>query len=153
MAFSLHSPGFRDGEAIPDAYVRDGENKSPPLRWNDPPAETRSFVLIVEDPDAPSGVFRHWAVHDLGGEQRELREGAGNGHGLAARQGKNDFGDLGYDGPQPPLGDGPHRYHFRLAALDVPHLDLPDEAEAAAVLDAARLHVIDEVQITGLYER
>ena len=70
MAFSLHSPAFQNGGAIPETYARDGDNKSPPLQWTDPPAEAKSFALIVEDPDAPSGTFRHWAVYSLGAEQR-----------------------------------------------------------------------------------
>lgn len=149
MAFSLHSPAFQDGAAIPDTYARDGLNRSPPLRWTDPPAETRSFMLVVEDPDAPQKVFRHWAFHGLPPHQRELREGAG-GDGVA-RPARNDFGALGYDGPEPPVGDRPHRYRFRLAALDVPQLDLPEGAPASAVVDAARRHILDETEITGLY--
>jgi len=85
MSFSLHSPAFQDGGAIPDRYARDGENRSPPLRWTDPPAKAKSFMLIVEDPDAPSGVFHHWAVHDLNWDQTELREGAGTGEFKTAR--------------------------------------------------------------------
>jgi hypothetical protein len=152
MAFSLHSPAFQDGGAIPDTYARGGENRSPPLRWTDPPAEAKSFMLVVEDPDAPSGLFRHWAVHDLDPNQTELREGAGSTETRAARQGVNDFGDVGYDGPQPPPGDGVHHYHFRLAALDVAHLELPDAADAALIAQTARRHVISETEIVGTYQ-
>jgi len=153
MAFSLHSPAFQNGGAIPDQYARDGENQSPPLRWTDAPPEAKSFMLVVEDPDAPSGVFRHWAVHDLNPEQTELRQGAGNGKSKVARQGVNDFGDVGYDGPQPPPGHGVHHYHFKLAALDVAHLELADDADAETIALKARRHVIDEAEIVGTYQR
>jgi Raf kinase inhibitor-like YbhB/YbcL family protein len=151
MTFSLHSPAFKDGAAIPETYAKDGLNRSPPLRWTDPPAETRSFMLVVEDPDAPAGVFRHWALHGLPKDQRELREGAGGD--TVAMPARNDFGGLGYDGPAPPRGDGAHRYSFRLAALDVPRLDVPEGASARAVVDSARRHILDEAEITGLYAR
>jgi hypothetical protein len=152
MTFSLHSPAFKNGGAIPDKYARDGENRSPPLRWTDPPVEAKSFMLVVEDPDAPSGLFHHWAVHDLDPKQTELHEGAGNGETGTARQGVNDFGDVGYDGPQPPPGDGVHHYHFRLAALDVAHLDLPDGADAASIAEKASAHVVGETEIVGTYQ-
>jgi Raf kinase inhibitor-like YbhB/YbcL family protein len=153
MAFELHSPAFRNGGAIPDTYARDGDNTSPPLRWTDPPAEAKSFALIVEDPDAPSGVFHHWVVHSLGPEQRELKVGTGSGQSFTGRQGRNDFGDIGYDGPQPPSGHGVHHYHFRLLALDVANLEVPDDADAAAVEAALSGHVIDETALVGLYQR
>jgi Raf kinase inhibitor-like YbhB/YbcL family protein len=153
MAFSLHSPAFQNGGAIPDTYARDGDNRSPPLRWTDPPAEAKSFALIVEDPDAPSGTFRHWAVHSLGPEQRELRIDAGSGKTGSGREGVNDFGKVGYDGPQPPRGHGIHHYHFRLMALDVVNLEVPDGAKAAAIEAAVRPHVIAETEIVGTYRR
>jgi Raf kinase inhibitor-like YbhB/YbcL family protein len=153
MAFSLQSPAFRDGDALPDTYAREGSNRSPPLRWRDPPREARSFLLIAEDADSSDGVFRHWALYDIGAEQRELPEGAGDGSSEFGCEGMNDFGRKGYDGPQPPAGDRRHHYHFRLAALDIPHLDVPKDADAATVLDAARTHLIDEVQIVAVYER
>lgn len=153
MAFSLASPALQDGAPIPDTYVRDGANRSPPLRWSDPPRGTKSFLLIAEDTDAPDGVFRHWAMYDLDPEARELPEGAGNDSARLGRLGVNDFGRHGYDGPQPPPGDGPHHYHFRLAALDTPHLEAPKDADGQALLDAARSHLIDEAQIVVTYER
>jgi Raf kinase inhibitor-like YbhB/YbcL family protein len=153
MTFSLLSPALRDGEPIPHTYVRDGQNRSPPLRWTDPPPGTRSFMLIAEDTDAPDGVFRHWALYDLDPGARELPEGAGDGSAGVGRTGVNDFGREGYDGPQPPAGDGPHHYHFRLAALDTPRLQAPRHADGQALLDAARAHMIDEAQIVVTYER
>ena len=153
MPFALHSPAFQNGGAIPEKYVRDGDNVSPPLRWSDPPAEAKSFVLMVEDPDAPQGTFRHWAVHGIDAGQKELPEGAGSGQAAPAPQAVNDFGKARYDGPQPPPGHGVHHYHFRLAALDVPQLDVPPGANAASVWDAARPHMIGETEIVGTFAR
>jgi Raf kinase inhibitor-like YbhB/YbcL family protein len=153
MAFSLESPAFRDGDRIPDKYARAGENLSPPLVWKDAPQGTRSFVLVVEDPDAPSGVFRHWGLYDIRPERDRLPEGttAGAkteslGHGI------NDFGNPRYDGPQPPKGHGVHHYHFRLAALDVESLHCDEKAKVADVLNQARPHVIAEAGLVGTYE-
>lgn len=151
MTFSLHSPVFQNGGAIPDRYARLGENVSPPLRWTDPPEEAKSFILVVEDPDAPSGTFWHWAIHGINPGQRELREGSGAPSGTR-RQALNDFGNPRYDGPQPPRGRGAHHYHFRIAALDVAQLDLPDDAKAEGAWSAARPHVIDEAELVGIFE-
>ena len=150
MAFSLHSPAFQNGGAIPETYARDGENRSPPLQWSDPPKAAKSFALIVEDPDAPSGTLRHWAVYSLGAEQRRLKEGAGRGVHGSGLEGVNDFGRTGYDGPRPPPGPV-HHYHFRLMALDVLNLDLLDGATAEAIEAAARPHVIAETELVGTY--
>jgi hypothetical protein len=117
MAFAVNSPAFRNGEKIPAKYTADGENISPPLAWHDAPAGARSFALIVEDPDAPNGTFRHWGLCNLPGGRTMLPEGVEQsvkteplGHAV------NDFGHRRYDGPAPPKGHGPHHYHFRLAA-------------------------------------
>lgn len=152
MAFALHTPAFQNGGAIPAKYARDGENVSPPLRWSDPPAEAKSFALMVEDTDVPSRKFHHWAIHGISPNQSELREGVG-GDNAEAPQGVNDFGKPGYDGPQPPAGDGAHHYHFRIAALDVPRLDVPADANAAQIWQAARSHIIEEAEIVGTYQR
>jgi Raf kinase inhibitor-like YbhB/YbcL family protein len=153
MAFSLVSPALQDGAPIPQTYARDGQNRSPPLRWSDPPGGTRSFLLIAEDTSSSDGVFRHWAMYDLDPSARELPEGAGDGSAGIGRLGVNDFGHKGYDGPRPPVGDGPHHYHFRLAALDTPRLQAPPGADGQALLDAARAHLIDEAQIVVTCER
>lgn len=152
MTFALHSPVFQNGGAIPDIYARDGENVSPPLRWTDPPDETKSFILIVEDPDAPSGTFRHWAIHGINPMQSELREGIG-AESETRRQAVNDFGKARYDGPQPPPGHGVHHYHFKIAALDVAQLDLPVDANVESAWDAARPHAIDQAELVGTLER
>ena len=152
MALTLRSPAFADGERIPDNYVRDGQNLSPPLEWSGVPEGARSLLLMVEDPDAPRGLFRHWAVYDIPPEKRRLEEGAARRDGKL-KQGANDFGNSTYDGPQPPQGHGTHHYHFRLAALDTDHLDVGPKQRAEAVWSAAEASIIDQAELVGTYER
>ena len=152
MPLKLRSPAFASGEPMPDRYARPHGNISPPLDWDGAPPGTKSFALIVEDPDAPRGTFRHWAAFDISPDRTRLEEGAGSQSG-DLRQGANDFGGAGYDGPQPPEGHGPHHYHFRLAALDVEHLDVRPQQRAEAIWQAARPHVLDEAELVGIYER
>lgn len=152
MALTLKSPAFEDGERIPGEHARDGANLSPPLAWKGAPEGTKSFVLVVEDPDAPHGTFRHWAVYDLSPNKTELEKGAGR-KGGDLKQGANDFGNPGYDGPQPPKGDGPHRYVFRLAALDIEHLNIAPQQRADAIWQAAQGSLLDQAQLVGTYER
>src|SRR5688572_18075434 len=126
MTLSISSTAFADGQRIPRPYTRDGGNVSPPLQWSGAPAKTRSFAVIVEDPDAPRGTFRHWAAYDIPPDQHGLEEDSGAalpatpGMRGTFRMVTNDFGATRYDGPQPPPGHGTHHYHFRLFALDVP---------------------------------
>ena len=154
MAFSVASPAFPNGQRIPPRYSKDGGNVSPPLEWHDAPRNTRSFALVVEDPDAPKGTFRHWAIYNVPPAHQGLAEGSGS-HSPAGSlvMGVNDFGNRGYDGPQPPPGHGTHHYHFRLLALDVPELSLPDRASVKDVMDAAHPHVIAETETVGTFER
>lgn len=152
MPLTLRSPAFADGERIPDRFARTGDNLSPPLDWQDAPEGTRSFLLIVEDPDAPGGTFRHWAVFDLPADRTGLEEGAGR-PGSGVRHGTNDFGSAAYDGPEPPEGHGPHHYHFRLAALDIDHLEVDPGRRVGEIWAAARPHMLAEAGLVGLYER
>lgn len=118
MAFNLTSTAFENGAKIPVKHSCKGEDVPPPLKWDEVPKGTVSFALILEDPDAPGGVFLHWIVYDLPADCRELdgvvpvEKHLKNG----AIQGKNDFGKTGYGGPCPPKGET-HRYFFRLFAL------------------------------------
>lgn len=153
MPLTIRSTAFQSGADIPDRHARDGDNLSPPLEWRGAPPQTRSFVLIVEDPDAPSGTFRHWAIYNIDPHETGLPEGASERPAGKARLGVNGFGNAAYDGPQPPRGHGPHHYHFRLAALDVPHLDLGPAPKAEAVWAAARSHILDEAEVVGVFER
>lgn len=152
MTLVLRSPAFADGEHIPDRYAHSHGNLSPPLEWLGAPEDTRSFALIVEDPDAPRGTFRHWAAYDIPPDRTRLEEGAGR-RGGELRQGANDFGDVGYDGPEPPKGHGPHHYQFRLAALDIDHLNIEPRQTAKAIWEAARPHVLAQAELVGVYER
>lgn len=153
MAFTLESPAFRDGDPIPDKYARDGENVSPPLVWKDVPSGTKSLLLVVEDPDAPSGTFRHWGVYDIATERDRLPEATTDGAKTESLgHGVNDFGNPRYDGPQPPQGHGVHHYHFRLAALDVETLHCDSKAKVGDVLERARPHIIAETELVGTYE-
>jgi Raf kinase inhibitor-like YbhB/YbcL family protein len=154
MAFIMKSPAFADGHPIPARYTRDGENVSPALEWSGAPGETQSYAVIVEDPDAPSGTFQHWAIYNIPGDRTALPEGAGSGAQIGGlSQGVNDFGNARYDGPQPPRGHGPHHYHFRLAALNIPRLDVPASAKVVEVWEAARPHIVGETELVGTYER
>jgi Raf kinase inhibitor-like YbhB/YbcL family protein len=159
MPLKIRSTAFADGQKIPVRYVRDGDNVSPPLQWAGAPANTRSYALVVEDPDAPKGTFRHWAVYDIPADKDSLEEdcGAMRGHSAASgevvRTAANDFGNRSYDGPQPPPGHGTHHYHFRLFALDVPHLDVPAGAHAGNLAQLARDHALAEAEVVGTFER
>ncbi|MGO4571863.1 YbhB/YbcL family Raf kinase inhibitor-like protein [Microvirga sp. 2TAF3] len=153
MPLALSSSAFHEGGAIPTRYTRDGQNVSPPMEWHGAPPTTRSYVLIVEDPDAPTGTFRHWAVYNIAATTARLPEGASRSKAGDVGQAVNGFRHAYYDGPQPPRGHGLHHYHFRLAALDVPRLDFPGQAKAEDVWAAARPHVIAETELVGTYER
>ncbi|MEK0085506.1 YbhB/YbcL family Raf kinase inhibitor-like protein [Benzoatithermus flavus] len=154
MPFLLDSPAFRDGHPIPAKYTADGENVSPPLRWSGAPPGTRSFVLKMEDPDAPSGTFRHWGLYNIAGSRTELPEGVGHGAKTESLgMGVNDFGHSRYDGPAPPKGHGRHHYHFYLAALDVEELTQAPKACVEEIWRAAQKHVLGVAELVGTYER
>ena len=151
--FVIISPAFKSGETIPKRYTCDGIDISPPLSWSGFPAGTKSFVLIVEDPDAPGGIFTHWIVYNISSkvtslpEKVEKVERLGNG----ILQGLNSFGKIGYNGPCPPPGSK-HRYYFRIYALDC-YIDLPPGATREEILKAIEGHVIGEAELLGYYER
>ncbi|MCS7132625.1 MAG: YbhB/YbcL family Raf kinase inhibitor-like protein [Aigarchaeota archaeon] len=151
--FSLTSSAFRDEEEIPDKYTCEGADISPPLRWEGYPKETISFVLIVEDPDAPSGTFMHWVIYNIPADVNELDEGVPKVERLpfGALQGVNDFNEVGYSGPCPPPGK-PHRYVFKMYALDT-MLDLEPGASEDDVFKAMSGHILAEATLTGIYSR
>ena len=153
MALSISSPVFQEGEGIPAKYSCEGQDISPPLVWGEPPADTNSFALIVDDPDAPGRVFTHWVLFNLPADSRELPEAVPTQPQLSsgALQGKNDFGKTGYGGPCPPPGR-PHRYQFTLYALDQ-LLDLKSGASKQQVLEAMQGHILGQGQLTGTYQR
>jgi Raf kinase inhibitor-like YbhB/YbcL family protein len=153
----LESPAFNGGGTIPKVHTCDGKGTSPPLAWSGVPEAARSLALILEDPDAPGGTFTHWVLFDMPAETKGLGEGIppegevrlGPG-GAAARQGKNDFGKLGYGGPCPPRGT--HRYVFLLYALDAP-LNLKPGATRDQLLRAMKGHILAEGRLMGRYSR
>jgi Raf kinase inhibitor-like YbhB/YbcL family protein len=153
----LHSDAFPPGGWIPRDHSGDGADRSPPLRWSDAPDEVGAFALIMDDPDAPPGLWIHWVLFNLPPHLRELPPGqpplerleSGAQHG--ACWGVESFERLGYAGPLPPPGPA-HRYRFRLTALDAP-LPLPPGATAAAVRAAMAGHILAEAELVGLYQR
>jgi len=151
QTFRLSSAAFADGAKIPPRHTADGENASPHLSWNGPPAETESFALLCEDLDSRSGNFAHWLAWDIDPSRRELNEdvpaSAEKSHGI--RQGENGFGQTGYGGPKPPPGT-PHRYVFRLWALDT-LLGLGNGASRNELERAVEGHVLAEARLTGTY--
>lgn len=142
--FALTSSAFADGQAIPTEFTCDGDDRPPPLVWDETPRGTRSFALIVDDPDAPGGTFRHWGAYDIPASARSL--------GGDFPQAANDFGRSGYGGPCPPKGHGPHHYRFKLLALDVERLNLSNPKVAQLEAEAEK-HLLGRAQLTGTYER
>jgi len=153
MAISLFSTAFKEGDKIPVKYTCDGQDVSPPLEWGQPPPGTQAFALIVDDPDAPGGVFTHWVIFNIPSDSRKLPEAIPTQTQLpdGALQGKNDFGRIGYGGPCPPPGR-PHRYQFTLYALDQ-RLDLKAGVSKKQLLSAMQGHVLTQIQLTGIYQR
>ena len=152
LRIELVSPGFGDGQMIPQANTCDGRDSSPELQWSAVPDETRSLALIVDDPDAPGGTFTHWVLYNLPPDRHEITENMPQDETLpnGARQGVNDFGKTGYGGPCPPSGT--HRYYFTLYALDT-ELDLPPGATKDALLEAMTNHILAKGQVMGKYKR
>lgn len=151
MAFRLISQAFPDGGEIPKTYSCEGADLSPALEWRDAPSGTRSLALLLQDPDAPGGVFTHWVLWNVPASVNGLVQGFKSSQG--GETGKNDFGRQGYNGPCPPRGHGPHRYYFKLYALDAASLPLKPGATAKDLESAIKGHVLGEAQYMGKYER
>ena len=142
----ITSSAFQQGGNIPSKFTCDGANTSPPLQISDVPSEAKGLVLIVDDPDAPSGLFTHWAVWNISPQTSTIGEGS-TPKGV---QGTNDFGRSGYGGPCPPSGT--HRYYFKIFALDR-ELDLPAGARRGQLDAAMKGHVIAQGELMGRYSR
>lgn len=154
MPLLLESPAFGQGEVIPGKYTCDGENLSPPLAWSGVPAETRGLLLVCDDPDAPGGIFHHWAAYDIPADWTGLKGGYGpESLEPGFRQAVNDFGKPGYGGPCPPSGDRPHHYHFRLSALSEAALPVESSATCTEIIAAARPYVLAFIELVGIYGR
>jgi len=145
MAFTVKTSAFHDGDTVPKEFTCDGTDKPPELEISDPPEGTRSFALIMDDPDAPKGTFTHWLAYDI----------PANGKDLAVTQGKtlrNGFGRTGYGGPCPPPGHGTHRYFFTVYAIDVPSLGLRGDSRQD-LEDALKTHALATARLMGQYAR
>lgn len=153
MAFTLSSAAFKPGAEIPRQYTCEGANQSPALAWSGAPAGTKSFALIADDPDAPVGTWVHWVVYDVPGDATGLPQGVPADDTLrgGGTQGTNDFRRTGYGGPCPPPGK-PHRYFFKLYALDRP-TELKPRASKAEVLRVIEGHVLAQAELMGTYKR
>jgi Raf kinase inhibitor-like YbhB/YbcL family protein len=153
VTLELETSAFEPGGAIPERHTCDGGDVSPALSWSAPPAGARSLALVCEDPDAPRGTWVHWVLYNLPAGTRQLEEGVPATAELpsGARQGRNDFRRIGYGGPCPPPGP-PHRYYFRLYALDVV-LGLPSGATRKDLDRAMTGHVLADAELMGRYQR
>ena len=151
MPLKLMTGAFAQGAVIPKLHTGEGADLSPALEWTDPPAGTGSFAFIVDDPDAPAGTWNHWLLWDIPAATRNLAQGFRPLQ--TGVSGNNDFGKPGYGGPMPPAGHGPHRYYFKLYALDVPSLGLAAGARRADLDRALRGHILSEAQCMGRYQR
>jgi Raf kinase inhibitor-like YbhB/YbcL family protein len=150
-SLELESSAFAPGGTIPTRHTCDGEDLSPPLRIAGVPAGAASLALLCDDPDAPRGTWVHWVLFDLDPAVAALPAGVRAAALAGAREGRNDFGRPGYGGPCPPPGP-PHRYFFRLLALDA-KLGLPAGATMKQVLAASEGHVLARAELMGRYGR
>jgi Raf kinase inhibitor-like YbhB/YbcL family protein len=152
MSFTIKTTAFPNAGTIPQKYTCDGPDVSPELSWTGAPPGTQSLALIADDPDAPVGTWTHWIIWDI-------PPGTGLPEGIAkteilkdgARQGKNDFKRIGYGGPCPPAGK-PHRYFFKLYALDT-KLDVKAGASRKELESAMKAHVLSQAELMGRYGR
>ena len=153
MAFRIESPGFRNGERIPKVYTCDGDDVSPAIVWHEPPTGTKSFAVICDDPDAPMGTWVHWVIYSIPLEQTQLGENIPKVENLpgGAVQGLNSWRKIGYGGPCPPPGK-PHRYFFKLYALDI-KFESPPGIPKDNLLISLEGHVLAKTELMGLYGR
>ncbi len=152
MEIKVKSEAFEEGGMIPKKYTCDGEDASPPLSWTGVPEGTEALALICDDPDAPVGTWVHWVIFNIPPDTTGLSENIPPERVLesGARQGRNDFGNIGYGGPCPPRGT--HRYYFKLYALDK-KVDLEPGATKDELLKAMEGHILAEGRLMGRYKR
>ena len=143
----ITSSAFQESGTIPEKFSKNGQNSSPELRIEGVPAEAKSLAVIVDDPDAPVGLFTHWLVWNINPKTNEITEGSAPS---GAVQGKNDFGEIGYGGPQPPSGT--HRYFFKVFALNQ-MLNLKSGAKRKEVDAAMKAHIIAQGSLMGKYSK
>jgi Raf kinase inhibitor-like YbhB/YbcL family protein len=141
----ITSMAFENGGKIPDKYSKYGENRIPPIHIDEVPDKTRSLMLIVDDPDASKGTFNHWLLFNMDPKIRDIRE---DSVPVMATQGRNDFGEVEYDGPKPPSGE--HRYFFKAFALDTV-LPLARGSTRDALEREMDGHVLETATLMGKY--
>jgi Raf kinase inhibitor-like YbhB/YbcL family protein len=151
MAFQLFSTAFTEGGWIPELHSCRGADISPPLEWKGEPEETRSFALILEDPDAPAGTWTHWLLYDIPANIHSLSQACKPGK--MGVSGQNDFGERGYSGPRPPKRHGPHRYFFKLSALGSDSLGLTSGVTREQLDRALDGKVLAEACYMGRFEQ
>ena len=151
-AMKLVIPAFKPGGPVPVEYTCDGADISPALEWSEVPAGTRSFALVVDDPDAPGGTFTHWGAYNIPVKMRGLAAGAGV-IGAEFAQARNDFDAPFYKGPCPPRHRGAHRYRFTIYALDVPQIDPGPHPLVLDLEKATERHVLASAQVVASYAR
>jgi Raf kinase inhibitor-like YbhB/YbcL family protein len=144
----ISSDAFETHKRIPARHTGDGEDSSPPLRWRGAPPETKSFAVVVHDPDAPLvDGFTHWVAYGIPADATELPEGTDTvTHGL------NSFGNQAYNGPAPPPGHGVHHYYFWVYALDS-DTELPAGLDRRSLFEQIEDHVLEQARLIGTYER
>ncbi len=149
----MSSKSFNDGDTIPIKYTCSGQDISPHLEWNGVPKETRTYAIIADDPDAPAGTWVHWVLYNIPGNVGSLTENVPHQENVPGIgiQGVNDFRRFGYAGPCPPPGK-PHRYFFRLYALDS-ILTLRSGIDKAGLVKAMQGHILDQCQWMGRFSR
>jgi Raf kinase inhibitor-like YbhB/YbcL family protein len=154
MGLELKSDAFTNGQSIPSKYTCTGRNVSPSLTWNDPPAGTLSFALIMDDPDAPMGTWVHWVLYNIQPDRRSLQEDlpvtGKNIDPNAVFVGTNSSGNIGYDGPCPPSGT--HRYYFKLYALDT-LISLMPGATKEKILQEMEGHILAQGELMGTFSK
>jgi len=150
---SISADAFKEGETIPAEYTCDGKDVSPLLSWKGVPAGTKSIALVMDDPDAPGGTFVHWVIFNIPADAQKMTEGVPRNATFAdgSRQGITDFGKVGYGGPCPPPGK-PHRYYFKIYALDT-MLNLQPGASKQQLENAMKGHILAYGELMGKYER
>jgi len=153
MSFKLSSSAFQPEGDIPAKYTCTGADVSPALSWSDPPSGTQVFALIADDPDAPVGTWVHWVAYDIPAAVLQLPEGVPKTEAIpqGGTQGQNDFHKTGYGGPCPPAGK-PHRYYFKLYALDG-KLNLKPGAGKKTVEQAMQGHILAQAELMGRFQR
>lgn len=143
---TITSTAFQDNDFIPVEYGFDGRNVNPPLTFSEVSPEAKSLVLIIEDPDAPGGIFTHWILYNISPATLQIME---DELPIGAKQATNDYGMQEYGGPRPP--NGTHRYIFRLFALDTMLEDVQPEDRREDVYEAMEGHIIDQAELVGLF--